>query len=126
MVRKELYCTKSILSKFAVHRHFNSPLSHKGNNTLQEESLLQISCLSTVVSGNPLLSGGGRSELAPAMTVDLWNTRNNMRTTQLPASCCQEHRGQEWKMDLRDMNLKKRHTHNTKKRGAGLKFRRST
>lgn len=31
MVRKELYCTKSIISKFAVHRHFNSIFSHKGN-----------------------------------------------------------------------------------------------
>lgn len=35
MVRKKLYCTKSIISKFAVHRHFNSTLSHKGN-TIQE------------------------------------------------------------------------------------------
>lgn len=34
MVRKELYCTKSIISKFAVHRHY-STLSHKGN-ALQE------------------------------------------------------------------------------------------
>lgn len=34
MVRKELYCTKSIISKFAVHRHY-STLGHKGN-TLQE------------------------------------------------------------------------------------------
>lgn len=33
MVRKELYCTKSIISKFAVHRHFNSTFSHKGNTT---------------------------------------------------------------------------------------------
>lgn len=31
MVRKELYCTKSIISKFAVHRHFNSIFNHKGN-----------------------------------------------------------------------------------------------
>lgn len=79
-----------------------------------------------MVSRNPPLSDGGRSELGSAMTVDSWNTRNDRRTTQLPASCYKEHGGQEWKMDLREMNLKKRHMHNTTRRGAGLKFRRST
>lgn len=30
-LERNFYCTKSIISKFAVHRHFNSTLSHKGN-----------------------------------------------------------------------------------------------
>lgn len=76
MVRKELYCTKSIISKFAVHRLFNSTLSHKGN-TLQEY---------TQFASNKLLSASwfgktyscrvkAGSELRSAMKTNTWVTR---------------------------------------------------
>lgn len=58
MVRKELYCTKSVISKFAVHRHFNSTLSHIGN-TIQEYIVCIKSAVSALCLGK-LLPGQGR------------------------------------------------------------------
>lgn len=122
-LERNFIAPKSILSKFAVHRHFNSPWSHKGN-TLQEE-FVQISCLSIVFSGNLLLADGGRSELGLPWqwTCGTPGTTWGQHSCQHPAA---RSAGQEWKMNLREMNLKKRHKHDTKRRGAGLKLRRST
>lgn len=52
MFRKELYCTKSITSKFAVHRHFSLTLGPK--KTLHsKKSLHPMNCLSTGGWGKP-------------------------------------------------------------------------
>lgn len=86
MARKELYCTKSIISKSAVHRHY-STLSHIGN-TLQE--YIEFASNTLCHQGKPTPASKAGSELRSAMKM---NIRNRRRTTQLLASCCQQVHG---------------------------------
>lgn len=87
MVRKELYCTKSIISKFAVHRHY-STLGHKGN-TLQEYRVGikydDISVGKTYTSQAP--AGSELRSAAKTHTQD--NREQQDETTQMLASCRQ-------------------------------------
>lgn len=68
MVRKELYCTNSIISKFAVHRHFNSPLRQRKQPIARTVSASKEPLSS---AGENLLLVDTGPELSSAMKMNL-------------------------------------------------------
>lgn len=97
MVRKELYCTKSIISKFAVHRHFNSIFSHKGN-IMQNIQFASTKHWFGKTYSCQIKAG---SELKSAWKWIYGLPGNRMRITQMLASCCQGVHGTTGRFYLR-------------------------